>query len=97
MKTIDKLRSSLSHRLTLGVLLAFLIAQVTTAQHFHSDVVQDESCTVCSLGSHSPALTSTGLPLSDIDFIVTYRAVLPTRHLVSALTFDKLSRAPPLS
>lgn len=96
MKIIAKLKALLSRRVVLGVLLAFLVTQVTATQHFHADLVQIENCSVCLLGSNTPALTTANLSIPDAEFFSVYLAILPIRNIVSVITFDRLSRAPPL-
>ena len=96
MKIIAKLKALLSRRIVPGVLLAFLVTQVSATQHFHADIVQVENCSVCLLGSNTPALTTVNLSLPNAEFFSVYLAILPTRNVVSVITFDRLTRAPPL-
>ena len=96
MKIIAKLKALLSHRIALGVLLAFLVTQVTATQHFHADLFQVENWSVCLLGTTTPVLTTVNLSLPNAEFFNVYLAILPTRNVVSVITFDRLTRAPPL-
>ncbi|GEM_PF-935199 len=96
METIVKLKALFSHRLVLGVVLAFFVTQATSTQHFHADLIQIENCSVCLLGNNTPALTTANISIPNPDCLSVYLAILPTRNIVSAATFDRLSRAPPL-
>ena len=97
MQSIVKLRESISHYFICGVVVALLISQVSSAAHFHADVVQDESCFACLLADTSPPLASSDITPS-INVVATdFKAVLPKRNPWSAVNYDCLSRAPPLS
>jgi len=97
MTIIAKLKALLSSPIVLGVLFAFVVTQSTATQHVHAHLVKIENCSVCLLGTNTPALTTAKLSLPKAEFFSVYLAILPTRNIVSTVTFDRLSRAPPLS
>ena len=97
MKITAKLKALLSHRIALGVLLAFLVTQVNATQHFHADLIHIENCSECLLGNDDPAVTTARLSLPKTEFLSDCCATSPTLGIVAFVTFDKLSRAPPLS
>jgi len=96
-KFMAKLKVPPLRRVMLGVLLAFLVFQVTEAQHPCAELVQIENCSACLHGSDDPVVATANLSLPKIAFLHDDYAVASTRGMVSFVVFDRLSRAPPLS
>ena len=97
MEKVARLKGSLSRHIAVGAMLAVFVFQFLAAQHFHADLVHIENCSECLLGNADPAVTTARLSLPKIEFLDDCFATPRTLGIVAFVTFDKLSRAPPLS
>ena len=97
METVARLKGSPSGHITVGAMLAVFVFQFIAAQHFHTDLINIENCSECLLGNDDPAVTTASLSLPKTEFLSDCCAIPPTLGIVAFVTFDRLSRAPPLS
>ena len=97
METIARLKGSPSRHIAVGAMLAVFVFQFLAAQHFHADLIHIENCSERLLGNDDPAVTTARLSLPKIEFLDDCFATPRTLGIVAFVTFDKLSRAPPLS
>ena len=97
MDTIARLKGPPFRHLAVGAMLAVFVFQFIAAQHFHADLIHIENCSECLLGNDDPAVTTARLSLPKTEFLSDCCATPPTLGIVAFVTFDKLSRAPPLS
>ena len=97
MEKVARLKGSPSRHIAVGAMLAVFIFQFIAAQHFHAGLIHIENCSECLLGNDDPAVTTARLSLPKIEFLDDCFATPRTLGIVAFVTFDKLSRAPPLS